>query len=79
MPLVGISPSTTLRLTNACATTIVVMPRARNAPNRSGAVVAALNPRQAITPKQATTSVAPIRPSSSEMTAKMKSVWGSGR
>ena len=79
MPLVGIRPSTTLMLTNACSTSIIVMPSARNAPKLSGARIAVRRPRQAITQKHSTTSVAPIRPVSSEITAKMKSVCGSGR
>ena len=52
MPLVGSRPSTTLMFRNAWATTIVVMPSARKAPNRSGAVTAARRPRQAMTQKQ---------------------------
>ena len=79
MPLVGSSPSTTLMFTNAWMTIIIVRPSARNAPKLSGARMAVRNPRHAITQKHATTRVAPMRPSSSPMTAKMKSVCGSGR
>ena len=69
MPLVGSSPSTTLMLKNACTTTIAVSPSARNAPKRSGARIAVRRPRQAMTQKQASTSVVPSSPSSSPMTA----------
>src|ERR1051325_8560172 len=37
MPFVGIRPSTTLTLMNACTATIVVRPSARNGPNVAGA------------------------------------------
>ena len=56
MPLVGISPSTTLMFTSACVTIMVVMPSARKAPNESGARRAMRSPRQATTPKQNRTS-----------------------
>mgnify|MGYP003694772875 CR=1 FL=1 len=69
MPLVGSRPSTTLMLKNAWTTIIAVRPSARNAPNRSGARIAVRSPRHAITQKQASTIVAPSRPSSSPMTA----------
>src|SRR5688572_7217492 len=52
MPLVGISPSTTLTFTNACSTSIIVMPSARNAPKLSGARSEVRRPRQAITQKR---------------------------
>ena len=65
--------------TNACSTSIIVMPSARNAPKLSGARSAVRRPRQAITPKHITTSEAPSKPVSSAITAKMKSVNGSGR
>ncbi len=79
MPLVGISPSTTLMLTNACTAIIVVRPSATNEPNVSSARSAIRRPRHAIRQKQIRTPVAPMSPSSSPMTAKMKSVCGSGR
>ncbi len=69
MPLVGTSPSTTLMLKNAWAAIIVVRPTARNAPKRSGACIAILKPRHAITMKHASTSVVPRSPNSSPMTA----------
>ena len=69
IPLVGISPSTTLMFTNACTATIVVSPSARNAPNASGARSATRRPRHVMTQKHSSTAVAPIRPSSSEITA----------
>ena len=69
MPLVGSNPSTTLMLKNAWIATMAVRPSARNAPKRSGARIAARSPRQAITPKQASTIVVPINPSSSPITA----------
>ena len=55
------------------------MPAATSMPNRSGARSAARTPRHAKATKQAMTSSAPIRPSSSPMMAKMKSVWALGR
>ena len=79
MPLVGIKPSTTLIFTNACSTSIIVIPSARNEPKLSGARMAVRSPRHPITQKHTTTSEAPMKPVSSEITAKMKSVWGSGR
>ncbi len=79
MPLVGSRPSTTLMFTNACSTSIIVMPIARNAPKPSGARNAVRMPRHAITEKHTRTTLAPTRPVSSEITAKMKSVCGSGR
>ena len=54
--------------TNACTATIVVSPSARNAPKLSGARSATRRPRQVMTQKQISTAVAPISPSSSEMT-----------
>jgi hypothetical protein len=68
MPLVGSRPSTTLMLSEAWKTIIVVSPIARKAPNRSGARSAVRSPRQAITQKQASTTIAPMRPSSSAIT-----------
>ncbi len=68
IPLVGINPSTTLIFTNACTATIVVSPSARYDPNGSGARSDTRMPRQVTTQKQITTAVAPISPSSSEMT-----------
>ncbi len=79
MPFVGISPSTTLMFTNACTAIIVVSPSATNDPNVSSARIAIRRPRHAMRQKQISTPVAPTRPSSSPMTAKMKSVCGSGR
>ena len=75
----GSNPSTTLIFTNACNTSIIVMPSARKAPKLSGARIAVRIPRQAITQKHNTTRLAPIRPVSSEITEKIKSVNGSGR
>jgi len=69
MPFVGTSPSTTLMLKSAWTAIIVVSPIARNAPKRSGATVAILNPRHAMTTKQAITMVVPRRPNSSAITA----------
>src|SRR5262249_45093450 len=68
MPLVGSSPSVTLMLKKACTVIIAVMPSARNAPNRSGARIAVLSPRHAITQKHASRTVVPASPSSSPMT-----------
>ena len=69
MPVVGISPSTTLMLRNAWMATIVVKPIARNAPKRSGAWLATWRPRQVMTAKHSRITVAPISPVSSAMTA----------
>src|SRR5205823_7965882 len=55
IPFVGINPSTTLMLMNACTATIVVSPSARKAPNESGARSAMRNPRHVTTQKHSRT------------------------
>ena len=69
IPFVGIIPSTTLMFTRAWTAIIVVSPSATNDPNVSGALMATRRPRHVITQKQMRTAVAPINPSSSEITA----------
>src|SRR6187402_2023902 len=59
MPLVGSSPSTTLMLTNAWATIIVVIPTAVSDPKRSSALAAITSPRHAITQKHSSVAVVP--------------------
>src|SRR5262249_26463256 len=73
-PLVGSAPVTTPMFTGVCVASITVSPRARCAPKGSGARSPTRRPRQMSTAKRPTTAVAPTRPSSSPMMAKMKSV-----
>ena len=78
-PVTGSSPITAPILMNAWLTIQQVMPMARKRPKRSGARAAVRIPRKASAPKRPTTRRLPIRPSSSPMMAKMKSVWALGR
>ena len=79
IPLVGTSDNVTLTLNNAWTAIIAVSPTASNWPNVSGANFAALKPRQASNQKSNTTVAPPMSPSSSAITANMKSVCGAGR
>src|SRR5207253_9533478 len=72
IPLVGIIPSTTLILMNACNTTMLVIPTARYLPNTSSIRHEALMPRHRKIANSATTNSAPTSPNSSAVTAKMK-------
>ena len=78
-PDTGSSPTTPPMLTAAWATTQTVIPAARSVPNRSGARSAARIPRTANAANSPRTASVPMRPSSSPMTAKMKSVCAFGR
>src|SRR6266545_2100291 len=76
IPLVGTRPRTTLMLMKAWITMDRVRPAARNIPKASGAFQAARRPRQSRRTKASSTRSAPSRPSSSPITAKMKSLYG---
>jgi hypothetical protein len=78
MPVVGMTPVTAITLMNACMQIHEVMPPASRAPNRSGARSEARTPRHARKRNAPSTATVPIRPSSSPMIAKMKSVCASG-
>ncbi|MNJ01271.1 hypothetical protein D3C73_1608540 [compost metagenome] len=56
-----------------------VMPAASRLPKVSGAVMAVRMPRQTRMVNSTITNPAPIKPSSSEIMEKIKSVCGSGR
>src|ERR1700676_2317147 len=79
IPFVGIIPSTTLILMNACSTTILVIPTARYLPKTSSVRHEARIPRHRKIANSVTTNIAPTNPNSSAVTAKIKSVCGSGR
>src|SRR5580700_1011867 len=79
IPLVGIIPSTTLMLMNACRTTMLVIPTARYRPKVSSVRHETRIPRHKKTANSVTTNKAPTNPNSSAVTAKIKSVCGSGR
>src|SRR5581483_7527682 len=78
-PVIGSMPMTAPMLMIACTTTQAVTPDATSMPNRSGARVAVRTPNTARAANRATMRMAPSRPSSSPMMAKMKSVWALGR
>ena len=79
IPVNGARPSTAARLMSACPQTSAVMPAARSFPNGSLQRIAIRNPASARTANAQITSVTPMRPSSSPMTAKIMSVCASGR
>ncbi len=79
MPVTGSSPTTAPMLITACAITHTVTPAASSEPNRSGAGIAMRTPSTANTANRPSTRKHPIRPSSSPMMAKMKSVCALGR
>ena len=78
MPVTGSTPITAPMLITAWLVIHMVMPTANRLPNRSGAPVAARSPYQARAKNRARRTTAPIRPSSSPTTEKMKSVWALG-
>ena len=78
-PVMGSTPSTAPRFTTACTTSHVVMPVASSMPKGSGAPMAARAPNTPSAANNRMTVPAPMRPSSSAMMAKMKSVWANGR
>src|SRR5581483_9260620 len=79
IPETGSRPTTPPMLMAAWAVTHTVMPAARSMPKRSGARAATRTPRTANATNSERTSSEPIRPSSSPLTAKMKSVCAFGR
>src|SRR6185436_6479406 len=79
IPFVGTSESTTLILKSACATMLATIPRLNNIPKRSGASNAVRTPRHRNNANTPTTASAPTNPSSSPITAKMKSECANGR
>ncbi len=79
IPLVGTSESTTLILKKAWSRMAVVSPKAVNRANGSWERKAARNPRTPNTTNSVTTHMEPMKPSSSAMFAKIKSVYASGR
>ena len=72
-------PSTAARLTAAWPQTSVVTPAASRFPNGSRHESATRKPAQAKSAKPVTTTTEPTSPSSSPTTAKIMSVWASGR
>ena len=78
MPVVGIRAVTAATLTKVWMQIQAVIPPESSVPKRSGARSDARIPRQPRKVKATTTAAVPIRPSSSPMIAKMKSVWASG-
>src|SRR5579864_9560298 len=78
-PVIGSDPETTPMLRTAWPTSIVVSPETRSAPYRSGQRAAIRYPQTASAANSRITTMLPMRPSSSPMMAKMKSVWRSGR
>ena len=79
IPVVGIRPTTTIIFIIACRVIQQVMPPAKRNLNRSVVAKAILKPRPAKKMKRITTIPPPIRPSSSQRMAKMKSVNCCGR
>ena len=79
MPVAGMSPVTTAMFKNTCRLICVVTPTASSEPNRSRACRATQKPRSTSSAKISITTHAPISPSSSHTTAKMKSLCSSGR
>ncbi len=79
MPLAGTRFKTTLMLKNAWITILVVNPTASSIPSLSGARNPARNPRHKKNPKTSAKVIAPVNPSSSAITEKIKSDCGSGR
>ncbi len=79
LPAMGKSPTTTAIFNKASITIQPVRPKAINEPSRSGAFWAILNPRQINTMYSPIRINEPNKPVSSARTAKMLSVWGSGK
>lgn len=79
IPVMGMSPVTAAMFMSAWATTMAVSPPAMSLPNGSFASMAIRMPAYANTRNASTTTAVPTSPSSSPMTAKMKSVCAAGR
>ena len=78
-PVTGNRPVTPPMLMMAWTPNQVAMPPASSIPNRSGAASAVWIPNHTNSPNPPTTASAPTNPSSSAITAKMKSLCASGR
>ena len=78
MPVFGIVFVTTAMFRIACSVTCTTNPTTSSAPNLSRARTAIDMPRKSSSKNSATTSTAPIKPSSSHKIEKIKSFCGSG-
>ena len=78
MPVFGIVFVTTAMFRIACSVTCTTNPTTSSAPNLSRARTAIDMPRKSSSKNSATTSAAPIKPSSSHKIEKIKSFCGSG-
>ena len=79
MPVTGMMPIVMPTLTSTWKASIEVMPVASRRPNVSPASRAVTTPRQSTMRYKSSRNVTPMKPSSSPTTAKMKSVWFSGK
>ncbi len=79
MPVRGISPVIAPILTKAWRTNQEVMPTTVSCANLSGLFLAILNPFKANNKNKATNTLAPIKPNSSAVIAKIESLAGDGR
>ena len=78
-PVTGISPTTTIRLSIVWNDNPKVIPKARYLPNESSHFIAILNPDIMIIRNKVVTNNTPIKPNSSLIIEKIKSVCGSGK
>lgn len=78
-PVTGIRPTTTIKLREAWNAIPKVIPNAKYLPNKSGQFLAILNPFIIIVKNNDVTIITPIKPNSSLIIEKIKSVWGSGK
>ena len=79
MPVVGTKPDTTAMFRNVCKARWVITPTVSSAPKRSRAWSAIQKPRRISMEKISMITHAPISPSSSQITEKIKSLYCSGR
>ncbi len=79
MPVTGSTPTTAPILIKVSLANQATSPTASIPPNRWGERIAARMPNQTKEPSSTRTSAAPMKPSSSPMTEKMKSVCALGR
>ena len=79
MPVTGRTPTTAPMLITVSLASQATRPTANRPLKRSGERVAARRPNQMKAPNSASTSAAPMKPNSSPITEKMKSVWAFGR
>lgn len=75
-PVGGMEAVTTAILITACIAIMEIIPADRKLPNKSGAVSATLIPLHIRIRKRRIRKVAPMKPSSSPIMAKIKSVSG---